>query len=196
MTDDDAATGAAHLAGTSGEAEKSAWAKTLRDMETIGRELEDDGWSVVVAAADSTTPTAPESGDGDDEGGPWGFVHVVADNAADRLAAAVEGADFPRFRVFQTRIEGRQFMVTQLLDPETERAIMLAANFELRHAPALVEAAQERGFLQSHVQRLDGTPVCSFQHEDVDSFFPDPEAVMQYAQDGSCTTDANGDTDE
>ncbi|NHN60669.1 MULTISPECIES: hypothetical protein [Halorussus] len=160
----------------SADVHKGAWQRTLDDMQAMEEELEEEGWDVVAVGAGHTAPTNPDAGETDR----WGFVHVIPDNKAEPFEAAVETGAFPQYRVFRNEMQGRVFMLTQLLDPESETAVLLAGNFEMRHAPGLVKTALKEGEMYTHVQTLDGTHRGSFRHDDVEKFFPDPHKYTGY----------------
>ncbi|WP_135823584.1 DUF7529 family protein [Halorussus ruber] len=160
----------------SADVHKGAWQRTLDDMESMAEEMREEGWDVVTVAAGHTAPTNPDSGETDR----WGFVHVIPDNKAEPFSEAVETGKFPEYRVFRNEMQGRIFMLTQLLDPETGTAILLAGNFETRHAPGLVKTALKEDMMYTHVQKLDQTHLGSFRHDDVEKFFPDPHKYAGY----------------
>lgn len=161
-------------AGKSSEVEKSAWQRTLTDMDEMEAALRAEGWDVLAVAADQTATANQDAGETDF----WGLVHVVPDNFSDEISARVDESAFPQYRVFRREMGGRLFMLTQYTDPETEQVLLIASNFELRHAPGLVETALDKGYIKTHIQTLNGTVLGTFRHEDVEKFFPDPEAVI------------------
>lgn len=163
----------------SAEVHKGAWQKTLDDMRAMESELEAEGWDVVAIGAGHTAPTNPDAGASDR----YGLVYVIPDNKADPFEQAVETGKFPKYRVFRNEMEGRIFMLTQLLDPDSETAVLLAGNFETRHAPGLVKTALKEDEMYTHVQTLDETHLGSFRHDDVEKFFPDPQKYTGYEVD-------------
>lgn len=173
----------------SADVHKDAWQRTLEDMEAMAEELEEDGWDVLTIAAGHTAPTNPDAGETDR----FGFVHVVPGNKAEPFADVVDTGDFPKYQVFRNEMEGRAFMVTQLLDPESRQSILIAGSFELRHAPGLVTTALEEDEMYTHVQKLDGTHLGSFRHDDVEKFFPNPQRYENYTMDWE---DADVDEDD
>ncbi|UPV75706.1 hypothetical protein M0R89_06480 [Halorussus limi] len=160
----------------SAEVHKGAWQRTIDDMRAMEAELEDDGWDVVAIGAGHTAPTNPDVGETDR----WGFVHVIPDNQAEEFEDAIETGKFPQYRVFRNEVQGRIFMLTQLLDPDSETAILIVGNFEMRHAPGLVKTALEEDEMYTHVQTLDETHLGSFRHDDLEKFFPNPEKYAGY----------------
>lgn len=155
------------------EAAKNAWQATLQDMEGMASELEEEGWTTTVLAADNTAPTISEAGDSD----LYGLVSVIPDNFADEFTEAFEqgheeGSGFEKYEVYRSETEGWAFQVTVFYDELTANAILLAANYQLMHAEGLMRAAMERGEMYTHIQTLDGTILGSFRHEAWENFFP------------------------
>ena len=158
---------------------RNAWQRTLDDMEAMADDLEADGWEVITVAAGHTAPTNPDVGETDR----FGFVHVVPDNKAEPLEDAIETGSFPKYQVFRNEMQSRIFMVTQLVDPDSETAILVAGNFEMRHAPGLVKNSLQEGVTYTHLQTLDRTHIGSFRHDDVEKFFPEPHKYTGYQVD-------------
>lgn len=157
----------------SAEEDKSAWQATIDDMNGMAAELEQQGWTTTAIAAEDTAPNPPDAGDPDR----YGFIHVIPDNDAQAFSEAFErgheeGGGFPEYEVYRSESGGRVFQVTVLYDEPTASVILLAGNYELRHAQNLMEVAIEREELYTHVQTLDKTVLGSFQHEGWEIFFP------------------------
>jgi len=165
---DDAERIAAHA-----DIHRSAWERTLAQLTDRADELREAGWTVVATAAGHTAPEHPDVGDSDR----FGLVYVVPDSDADAFAAAFAAGDYPEYQVYHRSVEGRVFLLTELRDPAGKRAILVAGNFELRHAPPLVKTAGREGEMYTHVQRLDGTYLGSFRHDDWEKFFPNAERI-------------------
>ncbi|WP_121820971.1 DUF7529 family protein [Halostella salina] len=154
---------------------KNAWSQTIDDMQALGSELRDEGWETVITSlAVDTAPEPPEDG----PEGRWGLVHVVPDNNAEPIQEAVAAGEFPKFDVFRATAEGRIFLVTQLLDPETKTAVLVAGNFQRRLARGAVRTAMEHDEFYTHLQTLDGTHLGSFRHESYEKFFPEADRLV------------------
>lgn len=147
---------------------KDAWAATLDDMEALAAEYAEEGWETVTIPAGHTAPEPPDSG----VEGRFGLVYVIPGDRAEEVTTAIEAGTFPRYDVYRNEADGQVFLVTVLTDPETETAIFVAGGFERRSSRSLLSAAQERGTMYTHLQKLDGTPVGSFEHDDPQKFFP------------------------
>lgn len=179
-----------HAEQLAGEADvmKDAWQRTLDDMWDLEAELEEEGWETFVVAAGHTAPEPPDEG----RSGRYGLVHVIPDNFAEEFEAFFEAGAYPRYDVYRTTTSGRVFSVTVLLDPESERAILVASNFQLRDAAPLVNHVVETGEMYTHVQTLDGTHLGSFRHEEYEKFFPRTDAFEGFTP-GTESTDAEED---
>ena len=149
--------------------QRNAWQATLDDLDEMEMELADDGWETVAIVAGDTEPEHPDA----TESGRFGLTHVIPRNKVEEFTAAFEAGEFPTYDVYRSSVEGREFLVTALLDPDTRHAILIAATYARRAAEPLVEAAADAGEMYTHVQRLDGTHLGSFRHEEYEKFFPD-----------------------
>lgn len=176
--DDESAVGDDAGAAASGAAvHTSAWAATIDDMLAMAEEMEENGWDTVTITAGDTGAESPDAGDTDR----FGLTYVVPDNKAEAFEEAFEGREFPRYEVYRAEREGRSFVLTVLLDPETATAILLAGNYELRTAGGCIRAAIEADAMYTHVQLLDGTHLGSFRHEDYEKFFPESD-IADYTE--------------
>lgn len=153
---------------------KDAWSKTLDDMQAMAEELESEGWDTVTVTALDTAPEPPEDGPEDR----WGLVHATPDNQAEALADAIEEGEFPTFDVFRAEAEGRIFHVTQLLDPETETAILIAGNFRRHRADGVVRTALEADEMYTHAQDMSGNHLGTFRHDEYEKFFPEADRLI------------------
>lgn len=165
-------TGTEQPAAASSDTHKAAWRQTIDEMEAMADELEADGWDVVAFPAGHTGPEAPDHGDDQER---FGLTHVIPGNKVDPFLEAYESGSFEDYQVFQNEVAGRVFVVTVIQDRPTETAIIIAGSYERRHAQGLVRAATEADTMYTHVRRLDGTDVGTFEHEDYQPFFPDAD---------------------
>lgn len=155
---------------SSSDVHKDAWTETLQDMRAMAEEREEEGYDVITIRAQDTTPRGIDDRAEDQQ---FGLQYVVAKNEAEDFLDAVDPGDFPEYNVYRGDVEGRIFLVTELLDPETETAVFIAGNFWRHRADPLFEAAKEENEMYSHLQRLDGTIIGTFHHEEYEQFFPD-----------------------
>lgn len=154
---------------------RDAWSQTLDDVRALAEEREADGWDVVTLRAGDTGPETAEMGVTDTHG----LVYVVPGNEAEEFREAFESGEFPMYDVYRQVVDGRMFVVTELLDPDSETAILVAGNFWRHQAGSLVREARETGTMYTHVQKLDHTHLGSFEHEGFEKFFPDPDGVIE-----------------
>jgi hypothetical protein len=166
---------AERLAG-SAEVGKNAWQATLDEMDALAEELEAEGWETVTIAAGHTNPESQSSGDSDR----FGLTHVVPNNKAEEFSALFEEGAFPQYDVYRNEIEGREFVLTVLSDPDKKAAILVAGSYELRHAPGCVKAAKREGKMYTHIQTLDKTHLGSFEHDDYTKFFPNADRIENW----------------
>lgn len=149
------------------EVHADAWEQTIDDLRALEEEFEAEGWETIATIAGQTGPVAPS-----DDKGYWGLSHMLPGSDAERIEAAVEDGEFPTYDVYRNRVRNRVFAVVTYLDPETETAILLATNFELRDAAQLVLHTREVGHVNSVFRRVDGTVVAEVRHEEPEKFFP------------------------
>jgi hypothetical protein len=146
-----------------------AWAATIEDMRATAEDLEANGWNVLTLTPGDTSVEAPDDGESDR----FGLVYVVGDGDGDAFESAHEAGTFPRYEVYRGERAGRVFLVTVLLDPETETAVLLAGTYEREEAAGCLRAAAEEGTMYTHLHTLDGTHLGSFEHERYEKFFSD-----------------------
>jgi hypothetical protein len=158
---------------------KSAWEQTVHDMNAMAEDREERGFDVLRIPAGDTAPEPPGTG----EEGRYGLSHVVPDNKGEEFEEMYAGGDFSETGVYQMDNSGHVFMVTELIDLDNRNVIYIAASYEMRHAPALVREAVDRGTMYTHVQLLDGTHLGTFEHDDVEAFFPRPDEFFAYEAD-------------
>lgn len=170
-----------HVAETtdSGVAEQDAWTRTLDDMAALVAEREDAGWRTVAIPAGHTAPEPPDVG----ADGRYGLVYVVPGNKAEPFREAAEAGAFPRYEVYRGATESRVFLVTELLDPDSETAIYVAGNYRREDATPLLRAARRRGTMYTHLQTLDETHLGTFEHESYEEFFQDRDIAALDAAD-------------
>jgi len=157
------------LASTS-DVHRNAWTQTLDDMQAMAEEREEEGYEVVTIRAQDTTPLGADDESSEDE---FGLSYVVPGNEAETFVESVDPGDFPEYRVYRGDSDGRVFIVTELIDPDSETVVFIAGNFWRHEADRLVEAAKEAGEMYSRLRKLDGTTVGTFHHEGYEQFFPD-----------------------
>jgi hypothetical protein len=152
---------------------KDAWGRTLDDATDLAEERAEAGWETLVIPAGHTAPENPDTGDT----GRWGMAHVIPGNKADEFESLSDG-NFDSYDVYRAETEGREFIVTELLDAAGELAVFVVGTYELRFADVLIETAMEEDKMHTHLQRLNGTHVASVEHEDPEKFFPNVDRFV------------------
>jgi len=165
---------------------KDAWQQTLDDIHAMADDRRAEGWDVAVTPGVDLAPVSADAGHDDR----YGLVFVVPDNYADEFSEAFAAGEFPVYDTFRNEREGWVFLVVELRDPDSETAIFLAGNYELRHAAGMVANARENdGEMFTHVQTLDETHLGSFRHDGVEKFVPHADDIERYVEDFSVGTD-------
>lgn len=155
-------------------ANQTPWEATREDMDSIAADLEDGGWETLSIVAGDTVPVSPDAGTDDR----FGLVHVVQGDDADQLDAILETASITDSESYLAVSGGTEYVVTVVSDPESKVAVLIAGAFEYQQASACFAAAHREGTIYSHVQRLDGTRVAVFEHEDPTLFEPSDEGTQ------------------
>jgi hypothetical protein len=155
---------------------RTGWEKTIEDMRAMAEDREDEGYEIVKLPADDTAPKPPGVGD-DDE---WGMTYVVPSGRAETFADIHERASYDETGVYQAKMSGNAFLVTECLDHDEKLAVFVAGAYQLRHATELVNTAIERGEMYTNIKKLDGTKLATIEHDDPSAFFPDPEEYRAY----------------
>lgn len=151
--------------------------RTVEEARLLAEKRREDGWDALVVPAVDTAAVPSDADTGE-----WGFVHVVPDNYADQVTAACESGSFPRYDVYRRLIGGTVCFVTELLDPATETALFVAGKYETADAGGLYREATREGTVQTRLKRLNGEVLATFEHEDVEKFFPDEMATLSGRQ--------------
>lgn len=145
-----------------------AWEQTIEETELIAEDRRERGWEAITIPAAHTSP-AGEPRDAEEQPG---LVHIVPDNHADAFADAFESGTFPEFEVYRNEVEGNVFLVTELVDPETETVVLIRGRYDFSLAEGMISAAMETGAIYTHVKTIDGTLLGSIRHELVTPFVP------------------------
>jgi hypothetical protein len=156
---------------------RDAMTRTVEEARLLADQRREDGWDALVVPAVDTAPVPSDA-----EEREWGFVHIVPDNYAGRVAAACETGSFPRYDIYRRRIGETVSFVTELLDPEHKTVLLVAGQYTTENATGLYHEATSEGTIRTMLQRLDGDRLARFEHEDVEKFFPDGMAARSGRQ--------------
>ncbi|GAB7093225.1 hypothetical protein JCM30237_03770 [Halolamina litorea] len=147
---------------------KEGTAAAVDDARSIADQRREAGWEATVVPAVDTSPVPADA-----EQGYSGFVHVVPESLADEVAAACERAAFPRYDAYRRSVGGDLFFVVELLDPETETALLVAGTYRAADAVPLYRQASREGVVETHLTRLNGESLGSIEHDAIEKLFPD-----------------------
>lgn len=166
--------------GTDPEVLQSAWEETITDMRAMAEARADSGWEALAIASGDTAPEHREVGDTDR----FGMTFVVPDEKAREFEEMFRKGQYPKYEVYRSEIEGRVFLVVELLDPEKELAILVAGQYQLRNAPKMVHDAEEAGEMFTHFQTVDKTHLGTFRHDGHEKFVPHADRIDEFVADG------------
>jgi len=127
-----------------------------------------EGWETLTIPAGDAAAVTANTGQTDRHG----YAYVVPGDAAERFEALFVPDGFPRTEVYRATTGGHLFLLTVFLNPPTEAAILLAGVLERGDLGECRRVAEETGIMYSHVLRLNGTHLGSFEHDDPAPFFP------------------------
>jgi len=150
---------------------KDAWERTLAEAERISRNLVDDGWTTLTIPTGAVTLKPPSAGETER----FGFIHVVPGNYADKFDREFADVDYTAYDVFRKEIEREVYFITVLYAAEERKTILLAGAYRADMESNLEEAGREAGVIYTHLQRLDGTHLCSIEHDQFEKFFESTE---------------------
>jgi hypothetical protein len=94
---------------------RDAMTRTVEEARLLADQRREDGWDALVVPAVDTAPVPSDA-----EEREWGFVHIVPDNYAERVAAACETGSFPRYDIYRRRIG--DVLVTAISDLDDQIA--------------------------------------------------------------------------
>lgn len=146
-----------------------AWAQLLEEMDGMAADLGSEGWETLAMPAGDAAGVGPDEGRTDRHG----YAYVVPGDAADRFEELFVPEGFPQTDVYRAATAEYLFLLTVFLDPATEAAVLLAGGLERETLDACRQVARDTGTMYSHLFRVDGTHLGSFEHDDPDPFFPD-----------------------
>lgn len=138
------------------------WEGVLEEMDVLAEDRRGDGWEVLTVVAAHTDAITKDMKDHDR----FGLQHIVPDNHADEFVEFYDDEAFTEYLVYARDIERFRYLITELIDPENRRSVMVAGRFDGTRIPGLVQNAEEEGVLNTYLKRINGTIVCRFEHEE------------------------------
>jgi len=149
---------------------EGAWKQTLEDMEAIAADRRQGGWDVITVTAAHTDTVSKDMGE-DDE---FGLVHILPNNHADQFTETYDSEEFTEYLAYGTEIDKFMYVVTELIDSDTNRSILIASRYDMALSMGLVESAEDEGVLYTHVKTIDGTLLGTFEHEEYEPLVTRP----------------------
>lgn len=144
------------------ETHNEAWEQTLDDMEDIAEDRREDGWDVTTVVSARTNTTSKETS----RDGNWGLMHIVPNNFGERFSEVYDEDEFTEYLAYGTVIDGFVYLVTEFIDPDGRRSVLVASRYDMVWAQGMLTNAREEDVLYTHVRTIDGTILGSFVHED------------------------------
>lgn len=150
------------------DAVKQGWIQLLDEMDAMAEELESEGWETLSIPAGDSAPVLAEESHTDRHG----YAYVIPGDAAETFAELFAQGGFPRTELYQATSEAHLFLLTVFMDPSTDAAILLAGVLDRGELTDCRQAALETGVMYSHIFKVDGTHLGSFEHDESEPFFP------------------------
>ncbi|MFC7071549.1 hypothetical protein ACFQJ7_16700 [Halovenus rubra] len=151
------------------DATNEGWEQLLDEMDTMAAELAAEGWETLSMPAGDAAAVEAEEGQTDRHG----YAYVVPSDDADRFEELFKPDGFSETEVYRATTPSHLFLLTVFLDPESETAILLAGVLDSNSLAACRQAATETDKMYSHVCKINGTHLGSFEHDEIDPFFPE-----------------------
>lgn len=151
-------------------AKKEAWGRLLDEMEGLAADRRDEGWEVYTLRAGQTDTVTKDMGEHDR----FGLFHVLPKSDWQTFDEVYDEEVFTEYLVYGNSVEGSMFAVTEFLDVDGDRSIMIANSYDMTRARGLTQNAVEEGELYTYVRKIDGTIVGSFRHEEYEPLLAKP----------------------
>lgn len=152
-------------------AKKEAWGKLLEEMEELAEDRQEEGWEVYPLRAGQTDTVTKDMAQHDR----FGLFHVLPKSDWQTFEEVYDEEAFTEYFVYGTGVEGSMFAVTEFLDIEGNRSIMIANQYDMTRARGLAQNAMEEGELYTYVRKIDGTILGSFRHEEYEPLLANPQ---------------------
>lgn len=147
----------------------NGWVRLLEEMDAMEEQLRQDGWETLSIPAGDAAPVVPETSRLDRHG----FAYVIPGDDAERFTELFVPDGFPQSEVYRAVEGSNLFVLTVFRDPPTEAAVLLAGVLDLADIDECREISERTGTMYSHILKVDGSHVGSFEHDDPTPFFPD-----------------------
>lgn len=149
----------------------AAWSRLLEEMDALAEGRRKEGWDVTTVVAAHTDTVSKDMRDHDR----FGLMHIVPDNHAEEFTDAYDPDAFTEYLAYGNEVEKFLYVVTELIDPENSRSVMIASRYDMVMAGGMVQSAHEEGVLYTYVKTIDGTILGTFEHEEFDPLISSPK---------------------
>lgn len=149
-----------------------AWKQTLEDMDAIAADRREDGWEVLTVVAVHTDTVSIDANQHDD----FGLFHIIPNNHAEEFEQLYDPAKFTEYLIYGTDVQGCMYAVTEFLDTENRRAILIANQYDMTRASGMIQSAKRNECLYTHVKTIDGTTLGIYKHDEYRPLINKPTA--------------------
>lgn len=140
------------------------WEHVIDDMEATAAEYRENGWEVVELHPGDVAVLDDEQ---------YGFDVLVPDDEFEQLTAVVENATLDDTSVFHAVDDDIAFVLTVVLDTESETAVCCPLYYDSQNTGDLREQADREGQLDTYIRTLSNDRSIAISHDDPSLFFPE-----------------------
>jgi len=141
---------------------QETWSQVLDEMDVYAEDRREDGWDVLTVVGVHTDAITKDMREHDR----FGIQHILPDNHADEFVEFYDEDEFTEYLVYGRSIQRFMYLITELIDPERKRSVMIAGRYDMMVAQGLIKNAREEGVLYTYLKRINGTIVGRFEHEE------------------------------
>jgi hypothetical protein len=156
--------------------EQSPWEMTVADARAMGDAREEDGWETVVLASEHTRPLSRSEGSTER----FGLRFTVPEDRVLEFQELFGRGEYPTYEVYRSEVDEAVFLVVELLDAESDTAILVAGRYDLAAAAPMVHDAEATAEMYTHFQGPDGTYVGTFRHDGHGKFVPHADRIDEF----------------
>ena len=138
------------------------WSRVLEEMDILLEDRRDDGWEALRVVSGHTDAITKDMREHDR----FGIQHILPDNYADEFVEFYDEEQFTEYLVYGRDVQRYMYLITELIDPENERTVMVASRYDMALADGMVENAREEGVLYTYFKRINGTILGRYEHEE------------------------------
>lgn len=156
--------------------ERSPWEMTVADARAMGEAREEDGWETVVLVSEDTEPLSRSEGPTER----FGLRFTVPEDRVAEFQELFGRGEFPTYEVYRSEVEEEVYLVVELLDSESDTAILAAGRYDLSAAAPMVHDAETSAEMYTHFQGPDGRYVGTFRHDGHEKFVPYADRIDEF----------------